>query len=181
MTDGSTSGTLLYMAPELMAGQTPTVQADIYALGVVLFQLVVGNLNRAMGPGWERDVDDELLREDIAALVDASPERRLADAAEVARRLRSLPDRRQRREAERSEREELERARAALARAVHRRRITLAVGTGLVLFAAAMTIQARRIAAEARRANREAATAREVSRFLVEVPVADRDRGAARR
>ena len=35
----TTSGTALYRAPELLAGGAPTVQADIYALGVLLFQI----------------------------------------------------------------------------------------------------------------------------------------------
>ena len=90
---GETSGTLTYLAPEVLAGQPSTVQTDIYALGVILYQLVVGDLHRPLAPGWERDVADELLREDIAAAADIDPSRRLGDAGELARRLRSLDER----------------------------------------------------------------------------------------
>src|SRR3546814_11899439 len=65
-----TSGTPLYLAPEVLSGQPSTLQSDIYALGVMLYQAVVGDWNRPLAPGWERQVDDELLREDIAAAVD---------------------------------------------------------------------------------------------------------------
>lgn len=101
--EGDTVGTLLYTAPEVLSGQLPTVKADIYALGVILFQFVVGDLRRPLAPGWERDISDELLREDIARAADIQPEHRLADAAELAQRLRTLQERRDRLEARRCE------------------------------------------------------------------------------
>lgn len=52
-TPSSLSGTRIYTAPE------------VYALGVMLYQVVVGDLTRALAPGWRRDVTDELLAEDI--------------------------------------------------------------------------------------------------------------------
>ena len=35
-------GTPLYLAPELLASQRPTIQADLYSLGILLFHLVSG-------------------------------------------------------------------------------------------------------------------------------------------
>jgi eukaryotic-like serine/threonine-protein kinase len=90
----STSGTWIYLAPELVAGLPPTVRSDIFALGVLLYQLVVGDLKRSLAPGWERLLDDPLLCEDVAACCDQAPERRLGDAAELSRRLRRLDERR---------------------------------------------------------------------------------------
>jgi tetratricopeptide (TPR) repeat protein len=37
--DGAVIGTFLYMAPELLMGDAPTVQSDLYALGVVFYEL----------------------------------------------------------------------------------------------------------------------------------------------
>ncbi len=121
----SYSGTRLYMAPELLEGRRATLQADVYALGVVLYQAVVGELTKALAPGWRRDVDDELLCEDIAYAVDGSPERRLGNALRIAERLRSLEARRQEREAERQEREQARRAREALSRSRKRRKSSM--------------------------------------------------------
>ncbi|MBI3171579.1 MAG: winged helix-turn-helix domain-containing protein, partial [Hydrocarboniphaga effusa] len=66
LAQGATAGTAQYMPPEVMAGQPSTVQADIYALGVMLYQLVVADLRKPLASGWEYDIGDELLREDIA-------------------------------------------------------------------------------------------------------------------
>ena len=161
-TKSTTSGTPKYMAPELLTGRPATVQADVFALGVVLYQLAAGDLDQPLAPGWERDVADELLREDVAACVDGVPERRLASAAELAVRLRSLDRRRSALEAARLSRAQAERAR-------RRRRLLVPAVAALAVFSAAMAIQARRIALEAARAEREAAAAREVSRFLVDL------------
>lgn len=84
---GSSSGTPLYLAPELIAGQPPTIQSDVYALGLMLYQLVIGDLRKPMAPGWEADIADELLREDIAAATDGNPGRRLASVTELIERL----------------------------------------------------------------------------------------------
>ncbi len=165
-TASSMSGTRRYMAPELLEGKPATVQADVYALGLVLYQLVVGDLQRVMAPGWRRDVDDELMREDIAAAVDRSPENRLSSASQLAERLRSLEERRQRQEAERRQRLEAQQAQAALERARKRRTLIAVVAAVLALFAGAMAYQARRVAREAERANREAEAARRVADFL---------------
>lgn len=96
------AGTPMYLAPEVIAGQPWTSKADIYALGVMLFQLVAGDFNRTLAPGWERDVQDELLREDIAAAAAGAPSERLGDAQTLAIRLRSLDTRRAERSAARA-------------------------------------------------------------------------------
>jgi serine/threonine-protein kinase len=88
-----------YMAPEVSEGKVATIQADIYSLGVILYQMIVGDLSHALAPGWRRDVADGLLAEDIALMVDGRPEKRPASALEVADRLRRLDERRTRRAA----------------------------------------------------------------------------------
>ncbi len=175
-TKSSEVGTRLYMAPEVVEGKAATVEADIYALGVMLYQLVTEDFSHALAPGWRRDVEDELLCDDIAVAVDGSPERRLGNARRLAERLRSLEGRREAREAERRgleererERREAEEAMAALERARKRRKLVLAAVAMLALFAAVMAFQARRIAHEAERAEREAEASRQVSDFLVEL------------
>ncbi len=91
---GSRTGIRMYMAPELFAGKTATIASDIYALGVLLYQMTVGDLSRPLGQGWERDITDPLLVEDIAVCVAGNPSERSASCALVAERLRSLDARR---------------------------------------------------------------------------------------
>ena len=95
----SDAGTRLYMAPEVIEGKPSTMGADVYALGVMLYQMAVGDLTKALAPGWDRDVTDEVLREDISAAVDGAPDRR-ASAAQVAERLLTQGERQAARAAE---------------------------------------------------------------------------------
>jgi serine/threonine protein kinase/DNA-binding winged helix-turn-helix (wHTH) protein len=132
-TRGTTSGTPLYLAPEILAGQPATVQGDIYALGVLLYQLVCGDLRKPLSPGWEHDIGDELLSEDIGAAAAGDPQRRLADAATLAQRLRSLEERRLHRNREREEKLKAEQVQRALERLRARR-------TGLLLALAVLVI-----------------------------------------
>jgi serine/threonine protein kinase/tetratricopeptide (TPR) repeat protein len=82
-------GEQLYLAPECVAGQAVTPASDVYALGVLLLQMVVGDLQRAPGADWERDVDSKPLRDLIAACTDAQAERR-PSAASVSEQLRAF-------------------------------------------------------------------------------------------
>jgi DNA-binding winged helix-turn-helix (wHTH) protein/class 3 adenylate cyclase len=140
-----TSGTSLYLAPEVVAGHPMTLQGDIYALGVVLYQLVIGNFKKPLAPGWELDVSDELLREDIAQAAHGDPHRRFADAAQLAQRLRSLDARRAARAEKQARRQAEEAALAAAARARHEneklraRRTGLVVAVGVLLVGLAMS------------------------------------------
>ncbi len=167
--------TRLYQAPEVMAGQPATLQADIYALGVMLYQFIVGDLQRALAPGWEQDVDDELLREDIGAAAAGNPERRLGDARELALRLRTLEPRRAAAERQRAEARHQAEERAALNRARTRRKwqrallASMAVGLGASTW---LFVDARRARVEAEHSAAQAAeqarNTQAVMRFLTD-------------
>ena len=92
--DEPRSGTLAYRAPELAGEAVPTAKSDIYALGLILYQLVIGDFYAALAPGWEARVADPLLRDDIARAAAGAPAERLASAEELADRLDRLPQRR---------------------------------------------------------------------------------------
>jgi len=89
------SGTFAYRAPELIGAAVPTVKSDIYALGLVLYQLAVGDFTAALGPGWEDNIADPVLRGDIRAAAEVAPERRLANADDLADRIERIAERRQ--------------------------------------------------------------------------------------
>ena len=86
----SGAGTRMYLAPEVLEGKPASVKSDLYALGVILFQMVCGDVTRALAPGWERLVPDSYLRQYIARCCDHDPEARFESAAELASALDGL-------------------------------------------------------------------------------------------
>ncbi len=89
------SGTHLYFAPELLAGKEPSIQSDVFALGVLFYQMVVGNLELPLGHGWQRQVENPLICDDIASCVDVDSQQRFTSAGQLAESLRSLEERRE--------------------------------------------------------------------------------------
>lgn len=142
------SGTRLYMSPELIEGKPPTTSADVYALGVMLYQVVIGDLTKALAPGWDRDVADDLLRADIAAAAEGVTERRIS-AAQLAERLATLPKRAATRKAELESRQ---RSRALRQAARRRRNWATAVLAGLFLLGLGLGIAFERAESSARQA-----------------------------
>lgn len=132
--ESSSSGvTPLYVAPELIAGESPTVQSDIYALGIMLYQMLAGDLHKPMVTGWEADVPNELLREDLAAATAGGRDNRLGSVAELIHRLRRLKTRREHRARELEAAETLHQNQQALARSRARRPWVVASFVAVVL------------------------------------------------
>lgn len=159
--DNSSLGTPLYIAPEIIAGEAPTARSDVYSLGVMVCQILAGDIRKPMTTGWERDISDPLLREDIAGATSGDPSRRTVSAAALAKKLRTLEARR----GERGRFEELERQAAAAQRDLDHLRArrpwmvatlaALAVGMGASIWLFGQADEARR-AAEIQAARAEA-------------------------
>lgn len=162
----SLTGTLMYLAPEVLAGQSPSAGADVYALGVMLYQLVIADFRKPLAPGWEADVEDPLLREDIADAACGDPAKRLNSAANLAERLLTLDQRRIRRDELEAAKLRAQVAERKLSEARARRPwvvltvIALALGLG---FSFALY---RRAAHERDIANRQTKIASSISRYL---------------
>ena len=155
MESASQTGTHLYMAPELFAGKPASIRSDIYALGVVLYQLLAGDFTRPVTTDWAKQIADPLLREDLEKCFAGDPRERFAGAAQLATRLRTLPDRRAA--------EEQEKARIALLqRRAYRRGLLRAAAAGavVIVLVAALAFyglrQARIARASSERARRSA-------------------------
>lgn len=115
----SISGTPLYVAPELFAGQAPTLKSDVFSLGILLYQLLSGRIDQPMVSDWEHQIADPLLREDLKLASAGDPHQRLASVDALTTRLRQLQARRdeaQRATAARAQ-TEADKQRLALARA----------------------------------------------------------------
>jgi serine/threonine-protein kinase len=99
-------GTIGYAAPEQCLGQTPDAQADVFSLGVVMFEMVTGV--RPFGGGQMSSVLRAMVKDDaprpsskaadipgelddlILRMLSADPERRPASALEVLQQLHGL-------------------------------------------------------------------------------------------
>jgi WD40 repeat protein len=90
----SQTGSQMYMAPELLAGKPATTRSDIYSLGVVLYQLLVGDFTRPITTDWQQEVAEPLLGDDLKHCFAGNPQDRFAAAGLLAKNLRALPERR---------------------------------------------------------------------------------------
>jgi TolB-like protein/Tfp pilus assembly protein PilF len=97
------SGTPMYLAPEVLAGEPPTIQSDLYSLAVLLFHLLtraypyiavdVDGLRNAHADGdrrWLRDLRPDLPSELVQTIeqgLEADPARRSGSAGEMERAL----------------------------------------------------------------------------------------------
>jgi DNA-binding winged helix-turn-helix (wHTH) protein/serine/threonine protein kinase len=162
------TGTLMYLAPEVLAGQSPSAGADVYALGVMLYQLTIGDFRKPLAPGWEAEIRDPLLREDIADAACGDPAKRLNSAADLVERLLTLEQRR-------VKRDELEaaklRAHVAERKLAETRARRPWVVVAVVALAAGLAVSFalyRRAAHERDNANRQTAIASSINRFLAD-------------
>ncbi|WP_084628270.1 winged helix-turn-helix domain-containing protein [Silanimonas lenta] len=158
----------LHLAPEVLAGGIATQRSDLFALGVLLYQMVVGDLRRPLAPGWESEVEDPLLREDIRVLAALRPDERTLGASQLARHLRELPQRHEARcrqaaaEARQRAAEQQLRRQASRLRLLGAATVALVLGLGVAAFAGWLALEAR----TQERARREEAQA--VLAFLTE-------------
>jgi eukaryotic-like serine/threonine-protein kinase len=122
-----------YVAPERLAGGAATVQSDVFSLGILLYQLVVGDLRRPLASGWEREIENEFLREDIAAATDGDPALRIGTVDELIRRLKQLEERKEKKAQETAALARAARAEQELMRARARRPWVMAALLSLTL------------------------------------------------
>lgn len=96
------AGTPRYMAPEVINGDMPSPRSDIYSLGVVLFEMLVGltpfagmatgpmmQAHLRLDPGRPDGIDDRIWQL-IMQLVNKDPAQRPSDASALAGRLSQL-------------------------------------------------------------------------------------------
>jgi class 3 adenylate cyclase len=104
--EGATVGTVAYMAPEQGMGKPAEPRSDLYALGVVAYEMLCGvppfvgedaasvisqHVSRSpVGPTWHRDDVPRALEQVVLRLLAKSPEERPQSATEVRELLSSI-------------------------------------------------------------------------------------------
>jgi WD40 repeat protein/class 3 adenylate cyclase/tRNA A-37 threonylcarbamoyl transferase component Bud32 len=100
----SRGGTRMYQAPEVHQGNDATVASDIYSLGIVLYQLMIGDFHFPLGAEYanelskalieQRDYDSKFLTKlvagDILACVSERPENRLSSTLDLLARVETI-------------------------------------------------------------------------------------------
>lgn len=79
-------GTLEYLAPELLKGGDPSVQSDLYAIGVVTYELLCGKMP------FKADTDYELMQKIINTTPLEIPDRDLTIPSELKKIIKKLLD-----------------------------------------------------------------------------------------
>ncbi len=171
-TRGMVLGTIGYMSPEQAHGEPATAASDMYSIGLMLQELFTGEAP------FDRSLDPlELLS--LAARGESRPVVGLpSDLTRLIERLKSLAP-----GARPSSVDALVMLRQIIDRPHRRRRRALVIAVWLVLglLVVGMTVQSGRAARAARQAEKEAATARQITDFLVEMFEAANPENAAGR
>jgi len=165
------AGTYLYIAPELVRPSSTEPSsgevrahiqkraqpsADVYGLGVALYQLFAGSIDAIPGPGL-RAVEDPVLREDITVCLDENPDQR-PTAEELTDRLARYDERlkvtieeeRSRLEQERQQAMALAAALEAKRKAGHRTLIAVSMALVVAIILGALSMTQRQAAVSAR-------------------------------
>ena len=114
--DGATAGTLPYLAPEVLRGDPTSRQSDVWALGVLLYQMALGELPFSGATPFELSVEimvgapakleqlPEPLQSTLRTCLEKDPSARHAEVGELDARARGKPRRGQTRLADCSRR-----------------------------------------------------------------------------
>ena len=145
-----------YASPQQLAGAVADQRDDIYAIGVIWYQLLVGDATKRMPPDYQRKLDPRIIGEDFLTLlgdcVASDREDRIKDASALSlrldeclklRRCRSCKEKlsrqRQHEEAEQQrKRREFEQAQARHVQRKARAKRTLAIAVRIAVFALAL-------------------------------------------
>lgn len=84
-------GTREYMAPELLSGDSPSVQTDLYALGVTAYQLLTGEMFTSGAVPPSEYGCDPLWDEVLHKCLRANPEERWESVAAFGKALEQMP------------------------------------------------------------------------------------------
>lgn len=80
----------MYDAPEVIAGDSATVKSDVYSVGVILCQLVLGNLSEPCPTERANEIIGGLKREGLIPVCAENPTERVDRPGKIAQELRTM-------------------------------------------------------------------------------------------
>jgi tetratricopeptide (TPR) repeat protein/tRNA A-37 threonylcarbamoyl transferase component Bud32 len=84
-------GTPAYMAPEQLRGESPSAGADLYALALVVLDMLIGRRRRGADPPAALEDTPRRWRRTLRRALDPDPDRRFRTAAEMMRTVSPWP------------------------------------------------------------------------------------------
>lgn len=79
-----------YKAPEVIEGKDPTTKSEVYSLGVIVCQLVLGNLSECLTPQRMKEIVAVFKRDGLLGFFNADPQQRTEGASRLAGELRAV-------------------------------------------------------------------------------------------
>jgi len=133
MNDNTQLSTPLYLAPEIAQGQGHSIPSDIYSLGVIIYQILSGDIDKPMTTGWRDDIDDVLLIADIVGATQGSVVDRIPSAVTLRDNLDKINQRREKLEVSQALEARAAESEMALKRSQARRPWVYATGAALTI------------------------------------------------
>lgn len=79
----------IYLSPELILGSEASAASDVYALGLIIYQMIVGDLNCVLNRNWENHISNSKLKDLIGQCVNKQASSRIT-TKDIANRLADL-------------------------------------------------------------------------------------------
>ena len=89
LTSSGETAEQVYMSPELKLGEQPSTYSDVYALGVLIYQVIQGDLKAVYNKHWQQHMKDEYWRDLVFDCTKKQASSR-PDAADIIERLKKV-------------------------------------------------------------------------------------------
>lgn len=162
-------GTHHYRAPEIESGELADLKSDVFSLGVVIYQILAGDIRKYPDPHWENDIQSGIVADVIRRALTGDRRRRNISSQEVSKTLINLEHLTEVERVEELERERLREEKEEQKRWRARRPAIGAAFLVLLLASGFSWVQARNAQQAQLHAEAEAERANSARRFVQDI------------